>query len=139
MLQILERTLRTQTPKDHEFLEYWKIELEKLGAKQILQWAIETFYPNLALATSFGVNGYVILSMLTDLGCDIESVNIGFNEKVVYQFEAILLDAGRDPVSPWRPPVLRWDENFGPVKIAPLARWSEAMLRNKLLRDSFDG
>lgn len=46
------------------FLNYWKEELEQMSSDQILHWAIDSYYPRLALVTSFEPEGCVLLSML---------------------------------------------------------------------------
>ena len=52
------------TPEQSDFIRYWQPELEKLATKQILQWALERFHAKLALVTSCGIGGSVLISLL---------------------------------------------------------------------------
>lgn len=49
------------------FLAFWKTELEKLSSAHILHWAVDAYYPRLALRTAFEPEGCVILSMLSNI------------------------------------------------------------------------
>jgi len=42
-------------------------ELNKAGAEEVLKWALGRFHPNIALASSFGVEDMVVLDMIREL------------------------------------------------------------------------
>lgn len=60
--------------------------LEDASAEEILRWAIDTFYPSLAMATAFGPEGCVILSILAELQPKVRV----FNLDTGYQFPETL-------------------------------------------------
>ncbi|HQF15315.1 MAG TPA: phosphoadenosine phosphosulfate reductase family protein, partial [Thermogutta sp.] len=60
--------------------------LEEAPAEVILRWAIDTFYPKLTMATAFGPEGCVILSILARLQPNVRV----FNLDTGYQFRETL-------------------------------------------------
>jgi len=60
--------------------------LEDASAEKILRWAIDTFYPSLTMATAFGPEGCVILSILAELQPKVRV----FNLDTGYQFPETL-------------------------------------------------
>jgi phosphoadenosine phosphosulfate reductase len=60
--------------------------LEGKTPQVILQWAVETFYPRLTMATAFGAEGCCLIHMLADIN---PSVRI-FNLETGYQFRETL-------------------------------------------------
>jgi len=60
--------------------------LEDASAEEILRWAIDTFYPSLTMATAFGPEGCVILSILAELQPKVRV----FNLDTGYQFPETL-------------------------------------------------
>jgi phosphoadenosine phosphosulfate reductase len=46
--------------------------LERKEAKEVLEWAAETFYPKIALASSFGTEDVVLIDMLQEINPDIK-------------------------------------------------------------------
>lgn len=60
--------------------------LEEASAEEILRWAIDTFYPSLTMATAFGPEGCVILSILADVQPKVRV----FNLDTGYQFPETL-------------------------------------------------
>ena len=68
------------TPEQKDFITYWRPELEKLSTGQILCWAAEMFPSKLALVTSCGIGGGVLISMIGQIKLDIPVVNPGGGE-----------------------------------------------------------
>lgn len=60
--------------KTDDFLKFWETELEKLGSEQILHWAVDSYAPRLALATSFEPESCVLLAMLSKITSEITVV-----------------------------------------------------------------
>lgn len=60
--------------------------LEQCSPEEIIRWAVETYFPKLAMATAFGPEGCVILSMLAE----IEPRVYVFNLDTGYQFPETL-------------------------------------------------
>lgn len=52
-----------------KLLDFWTIELEKLGAEHILQWAFDTFGSELAFAPSWNEEDGVVCSLLERVSC----------------------------------------------------------------------
>lgn len=72
-----------------EFLEKLRVESERLESAsplEIIQWAAETYYPKLTMATAFGPEGCVILWMLSQVN---RNVHV-FNLDTGYQFQETL-------------------------------------------------
>ena len=63
------------TADQWNFMRYWQAELEKLPTEQILRWSVETFHPKLALVTSCGVGGSVLISMVGRMKLDVPVIN----------------------------------------------------------------
>lgn len=56
---------------------------------------------------------------------------------VSQKYDAVLIGTRRDQKEGYaNMPVFQWDGRFGIVKIAPLARWTEWSIRDKIARDS---
>lgn len=60
--------------------------LENSTPQEILQWAVNTYYPKLTMATAFGAEGCVLLAMLSD----IKPLIRVFNLETGYQFKETL-------------------------------------------------
>ena len=137
MIRLLERRSmeRTTEPPVH-FYRFWRDELEKMGAMQILQWAIENF-PKLVLETDFSMSNVVMLSMLSQLRCELRVVSRFAKNRNDDLYEAVLVDASIDPETGKKDRVLRWDIRRKLFVIAPLAHWNDEMIRCKIMRDSF--
>lgn len=129
------------------FIEYWRKELEKLGTEQILRWAVETYGTAIALATPFDLAGCVLVSMLAEIRPDVAVVNIDPCRRrslasLSKDFQAVILGYRRDQSELHADmPILSRDEQYGLLRIAPLARWSERGLIQWAMRKSipFDG
>lgn len=63
------------TPEQDAFIRYWRYELAQLPTEQILHWGIDTFQSRLALVTSCGVGGSVLISMFDRLKLDIPVIS----------------------------------------------------------------
>lgn len=73
-------------PEDLEILAEESRRLEEASAEEILQWAVEHYFPNLTMATAFGPEGCLILSILAK----IEPRVYVFNIDTGYQFPETL-------------------------------------------------
>ena len=144
-----------------DYLLYWKDELEKMSSVHILHWAVDSFYPRLALKTAFEPEGCVILAMLSKIVPRITIVcnemdyqmqhfwNINHRLSIKTAVEIIpahfldpenlcfdaLLDGTRRRGQPGIG-VLRTDQSTGLPMIAPLVRWSHDALIRKLKQDT---
>lgn len=83
---IADGTLYTPTPEQLDRLKQVSDILEDAPAEEILAWAIGTFFPELTMATAFGPEGCVILSMLAALQPKVRV----FNLDTGYQFRETL-------------------------------------------------
>ncbi|MGQ9771670.1 MAG: phosphoadenylyl-sulfate reductase [Thermogutta sp.] len=81
-----EREIYSPTADQLERLRRVSEILEDAPAEDILRWAVETFYPSLTMATTFGPEGYVLLSMLARLQPKVRV----FNLDTGYQFAETL-------------------------------------------------
>lgn len=63
--------------------------LEDKSPEEILEWAIETYYPKLTMATAFGAEGCVLLAMLSQIAPNGKNVRV-FNLDTGYQFDETL-------------------------------------------------
>lgn len=81
-------TSRGHLPTDEEIeiLHCQSEALEKASPEEIIGWAVETYFPKLSMATAFGPEGCLILSMLAK----IEPRVYVFNLDTGYQFEETL-------------------------------------------------
>jgi phosphoadenosine phosphosulfate reductase len=77
---------RTPSPEELDFLEVESRRLESATPEEIITWAVDTYYPKLTMATAFGPEGCVILSMLAK----IEPRVYVFNLDTGYQFPETL-------------------------------------------------
>ncbi len=77
---------RTPTPDELEALERESARLEQATPEEIVEWAVATYCPKLTMATAFGPEGCVILSMLAK----IEPRVYVFNLDTGYQFQETL-------------------------------------------------
>jgi len=75
-------------PGDEELeaIRRQSLALENASPEEIIRWAVETFFPKLAMATAFGPEGCMILSMLAK----IEPRVYVFNLDTGYQFQETL-------------------------------------------------
>ena len=69
-----------------EMLHRRSLALENAEPEEIIRWAVETYHPKLAMATAFGPEGCLIISMLSK----IESRVYVFNLDTGYQFKETL-------------------------------------------------
>jgi phosphoadenosine phosphosulfate reductase len=74
------------TPELQAELTAARMRLERATPEEIIAWAVERFYPRLTMATAFGPEGCVILSMLAK----IEPRAYVFNLDTGYQFRETL-------------------------------------------------
>jgi len=74
------------SPEELEALQEHSRRLEKSTPEQIIQWAVDTYHPRLTMATAFGPEGCVILSILAR----IEPKVYVFNLDTGYQFKETL-------------------------------------------------
>lgn len=77
---------RVATPEELEALAQHSQRLEKALPEEIITWAVENYFPKLTMATAFGPEGCVILSMLAK----IEPRVYVFNLDTGYQFRETL-------------------------------------------------
>ncbi len=77
---------RPPTAEEIEILGHHSEALEKASPEEIISWAVETYFPKLAMATAFGPEGCLILAMLAK----IEPRVYVFNLDTGYQFEETL-------------------------------------------------
>ena len=75
-------------PRPAENLQNLSDRFEKSSPEEILRWAVETYGPGLTMATAFGVEGCVLLAMLSEIpgGRDVRV----FNLETGYQFPETL-------------------------------------------------
>jgi len=83
MTQIAERGI---TPDERTELRRESDRLEDADPEEILRWAVDRFFPRLTMATAFGPEGCVILSMLSTVQ---RRVSV-FNLDTGYQFSETL-------------------------------------------------
>jgi phosphoadenosine phosphosulfate reductase len=77
---------REATPEELDVLARQSERLEKATPEEIITWAVENYFPKLTMATAFGPEGCVILSMLAK----IEPRVYVFNLDTGYQFRETL-------------------------------------------------
>jgi phosphoadenosine phosphosulfate reductase len=77
---------RTPSPEEFDALERQSQRLENASPEEIITWAVRTYFPKLTMATAFGPEGCVILSMLAK----IEPRVYVFNLDTGYQFKETL-------------------------------------------------
>lgn len=77
---------RTPAPGELEALAEHSARLENASPEEIIAWAVETYFPKLTMATAFGPEGCVILSLLAK----IEPRVYVFNLDTGYQFPETL-------------------------------------------------
>ncbi len=63
--------------------------LENSAPEQILEWAVDKYYPSLTMATAFGAEGCVLIAMLAQIAPNGKNVRI-FNLETGYQFQETL-------------------------------------------------
>lgn len=78
--------VRVATEEDLAELRNWSAQLEKAPPEEIIAWAVNRYFPKLTMATAFGPEGCVILSMLAK----IEPRVYVFNLDTGYQFPETL-------------------------------------------------
>jgi phosphoadenosine phosphosulfate reductase len=79
-------TLRTPSKEEFDALQQASAKLEKAPAEEIVAWAVEHYFPKLTMATAFGPEGCLIISMLAK----IEPRVYVFNLETGYQFPETL-------------------------------------------------
>lgn len=175
--------------REASFINYWKIELERFAAEQVLRWALET-YPKLVLVASFDDEYRILISMLARMENRIpiiedvpecflnsrlmtpkEELSSSFSEFSTFASPEYDMSPGEAASSCCTPycrarewehfvqkmPVcdawivgtrreqspayaktgmIEWDEQLGLVRIAPLIRWTNRSLREKIRRES---
>jgi phosphoadenosine phosphosulfate reductase len=77
---------RTATEEELQYLQQRSLELEAASPEEIIAWAVRKYFPELTMATAFGPEGCVILSMLAK----IEPRVYVFNLDTGYQFKETL-------------------------------------------------
>ena len=80
------QAVRVATEEELAELRTWSAELEKAPPEEIIAWAVSRYFPKLTMATAFGPEGCVILSMLAK----IEPRVYVFNLDTGYQFPETL-------------------------------------------------
>lgn len=85
-LSAAEDRVREPSPDELESLRQQSLKLENATAEEILAWAVEEYHPKLTVATAFGPEGCLILSMLAK----IEPKVYVFNLDTGYQFQETL-------------------------------------------------
>jgi len=78
--------IRTPTPEEIEALARQSLALEGATPEEIITWAVKTYFPKLTMATAFGPEGCVILSMLAKIQPQVYV----FNLETGYQFQETL-------------------------------------------------
>ena len=78
--------IRTATPEELEAFSRQSLTLEGATPEEIIAWAVKTYFPKLTMATAFGPEGCVILSMLAK----IQPKVYVFNLETGYQFPETL-------------------------------------------------
>lgn len=70
------------------------LDMESKGALKVLKWALDTFHPRIALASSFGADDVVVIDMLAKLNKDVQvfAVDTGRLNQETYD----VMDAIRD-------------------------------------------
>ena len=81
-----QHTVRTASPEEIQWLAEQSRRLESATAEEILQWAVERYFPRFTMATGLGPEGCVIISMLAK----IEPRVYVFNLDTGYQFPETL-------------------------------------------------
>ena len=81
-----ECPVREPSDEELESLRHQSLKLEDATPEEILTWAIDTYHPKLTMATAFGPEGCLILSMLAK----IEPGSHVFNLDTGYQFKETL-------------------------------------------------
>lgn len=74
---------------DPDALRALSAQFESSSPEEILQWAVETYYPTLTMATAFGAEGCVLLAMLSQIEPNGRNVRV-FNLDTGYQFQETL-------------------------------------------------
>ena len=62
-----EYRVREPSPEELESLRHQGLDLEGASPEEILTWAVEKYHPRLTVATAFGPEGCLILSMLAKI------------------------------------------------------------------------
>jgi len=146
---------RVPTEDELEAIHRQSAALQTAEPEEIIRWAVDNYFPKLAMATAFGPEGCVILSMLAK----IEPRVYVFNLDTGYQFKqtletrdritqqyGIVVDERKLKVlyrvtqgfDAWmsgirrdqsrhraEAPIVGWDGKFGLMKINPLANWTK--------------
>lgn len=81
-----EPTIRTASPELLEVLQCDSRRLENASPEEIIGWAVENYFPKLTMATAFGPEGCLILSMIAKVE---PSIHV-FNLDTGYQFQETL-------------------------------------------------
>lgn len=81
---------RPSTSEQSEFIRRWNRELESYDSQQILDWTFEHFGPKLAMTTSLGLSGWVIVSMLSKMErrIPIFHVDDGYRTQEIFRVHA---------------------------------------------------
>jgi len=83
---VISTSPRILGDEELEAIRRQSLALGKASPEEIIRWAVETYFPKLAMATAFGPEGCVILSMLAK----IEPRVYVFNLDTGYQFQETL-------------------------------------------------
>lgn len=68
----------TSRKECRRYKNYWSSELMQLDTESILHWSVDEFAPRLAVATSFGPEGCVLISMLSTIMFSVDVIPIDF-------------------------------------------------------------
>jgi len=79
-------SIRVPTEEELQWLHRENLALEKAEPEEVIRWAVEHYFPKLTMATAFGPEGCLILSMLAE----IEPKVYVFNLDTGYQFRETL-------------------------------------------------
>ena len=78
--------IHVPTPEELESLQSQSLALEKASPEEIIRWAVDTYFPKLTMATAFGPEGCLILSIIAR----VEPRIYLFNLDTGYQFPETL-------------------------------------------------
>lgn len=79
----VQPTVRTPSDEELQWLQAESARLERATAEERIRWAVKHYYPKLTMATAFGPEGCLILSMLAEIEPRVRV----FNLDTGYQFE----------------------------------------------------
>lgn len=164
MARMYSKNRKPSKRNEYDFLTFWKEELEQMSSVHILHWAVEHYYPRLALKTAFEPEGCVLLSLLSNIAPKIMILCSDIDYQMQYfwrvtnrfftqtgleivrvasfdtdiesrtHFDAVL-DGTRRQGRPGIG-VLGMNQTTEIPSVSPLVRWSHDALVQKLKRDA---